>query len=65
MSCEAYTKDVMMKSKSSIVSIVFILVKVALDLFQKVGFMGKTFLFFKGSSSSIGSLGGVTLPFFC
>jgi hypothetical protein len=33
-----------------------------LDFFQEEGFGGDTFLFFKGSSSS---LGGVTFLFFC
>jgi hypothetical protein len=51
----------MMKSKSSIVSIVCILVKVALNFFREEGFGGETFLFFKGSASS---LGGVTSPCF-
>jgi hypothetical protein len=65
MSYEASATVVMIKSKSSTMSIVYILVKVSLDFFQKVGFMGETFLFFKGSSSSAGSLGGVTSPCFC
>jgi hypothetical protein len=51
----------MMKSKSSTVSTVFILVTVALVFFREEGFGGETFLFFKGSTSS---LGGVTSPCF-
>jgi hypothetical protein len=51
----------MMKSKSSTVSIVCILVKVALDLFQEEGFGVENFLFFRGSTSSVG---GVTSPYF-
>jgi hypothetical protein len=52
----------MMKSKSSAISTVFILVTVALDFFREEGLWGETFLFFKGS---ILSLGGVTYPSFC
>jgi hypothetical protein len=51
----------MMKSKSSAVSTFFILVTVAFDFFWEEGFKGETFLFFRGSTSS---LGGVTLPGF-
>jgi hypothetical protein len=51
-----------MKSKSSGVRIVYNLVIVAFKFFWEEGFGGETFLFFDGSSSS---LGGVTLPFFC
>jgi hypothetical protein len=52
----------MVKSKSSEVRKVYILVMVAFDLFWKEGFRGETFVFFKGSTSS---LGGVTsLGFF-
>jgi hypothetical protein len=47
----------MMKSKSLVVSTVFILVTAALDFFREEGFKGETFLFFRGS---ISSLGGVT-----
>jgi hypothetical protein len=47
----------MMKSKSSEVRTVCILVMVAFDFFQEEGFKGETFLFFKGLTSS---LGGVT-----
>jgi hypothetical protein len=54
----------MIKLKSFIVRIVCILVKVALDSIWEVGFMGETFLFFRGSASSVGSLGGVTPPCF-
>jgi hypothetical protein len=50
-----------MKSKSSEVRVVSNLVLVAFDFFLEQGFGGETFLFFKGSSSS---LGGVTSPFF-
>jgi hypothetical protein len=50
-----------MKSKSSGVRIVCNLVIVAFDFFREEGFGGETFLFFKGSSSSLGS---VTSPFF-
>jgi hypothetical protein len=46
-----------MKSKSSKVRAVCILVMVAFDFFRDEGFRGGTFLFFEGSSSS---LGGVT-----
>jgi hypothetical protein len=46
-------------SKSSVVSTVFILVMVALDFFQEEGFGGETFLFFRGSVSS---LSGVLSP---
>jgi hypothetical protein len=52
----------MMKSKSSEVRIVCILVIVAFDLFQEEGFRGETFLFFKGSTLS---MGGVTSPGLC
>jgi hypothetical protein len=52
----------MMKSKSSEVRVVSNLGLVAFDFFLEEGFGGETFLFFKGSSSS---LGGVTFPFFC
>jgi hypothetical protein len=52
----------MMKSKSSTLSTVCILVKVALDFFQEEGFEVETFLLFKGSVSS---LDDVTLPCFC
>jgi hypothetical protein len=62
ISCEASFRDAMMKSKSSAVSTIYILVTVALDLFWEEGFEGVTFLFFKGSASS---LGGVTSPCFC
>jgi hypothetical protein len=50
-----------MKSKSSEVRIVFIFVIESFDFFQEEGFGGETFLFFEGSSSS---LGGVTSPLF-
>jgi hypothetical protein len=50
-----------MKSKLSEVRVVSNLVPVAFDFFLKEGFGGETFLFFEGSSSS---LGGVTSPFF-
>ena len=46
MSCEASTIVAMMKSKLSTMSIVYILVKVAMDFFREVGFMGENFLFF-------------------
>jgi hypothetical protein len=62
ISFEASFTAVMMKSKSSTVSIVFILVMVALGFFQEEGFEGETFLFFKRSTSS---LANVTLPCFC
>jgi hypothetical protein len=64
ISCEASTTATMIKLKSSTVSIVYILVKVSLDFFRVVRFMGETFLFFRGSASSVGSLGGVTSPCF-
>jgi hypothetical protein len=51
-----------MKSKLSEVRVVCILVIDAFDFFLEEGFRGETFLFFEGSSSS---LGGVTSPFFC
>jgi hypothetical protein len=51
-----------MKSKSSAVSKVFILAAVALDLFHEEGLYRDTYLFLKGSVSS---LDGVTSPFFC
>jgi hypothetical protein len=52
-----------MKSKSLEVRTVCILVMVDFDFFQEEGFWGGgTFLFFKGSTSS---LGGVTLLGFC
>jgi hypothetical protein len=47
----------MLKSKSSEVRKVYILVMVAFNFFREKGFEGETFLFFKGSTSS---LGGVT-----
>jgi hypothetical protein len=56
ISSEASFMVFMMKSKSSVVSIVFILVTVAFDFFQEEGFGGETFLFFKGSNSSLGSV---------
>jgi hypothetical protein len=46
-----------MKLKSSEVRTVCILVIGDFDIFQEEGFEGETFLFFEGSSSS---LGGVT-----
>jgi hypothetical protein len=52
----------MMKSKSSIVRTVFILVTMALDFYWEEGFGGETFLLFRGSTLS---LGGVTSPGFC
>jgi hypothetical protein len=52
----------MMKSKSSEVRTVYILVMVAFNLFQEEGLGGETFLFFKGSTSY---LGGVTSPSLC
>jgi hypothetical protein len=60
--CEALLRATMMNSKSSVVSTVCILVMVALDFFWEEGFRGKTFLFFRGSVSSLGS---VTFPCFC
>jgi hypothetical protein len=50
-----------MKLKSSEVRIVYILVIEAFDFFREEGFGGETFIFFEGSSSS---LGGVTSPLF-
>jgi hypothetical protein len=50
-----------MKSKSSEVRVVSNLVLVSFDFFLEEGFGGKIFLFFEGSSSSLGS---VTSPFF-
>jgi hypothetical protein len=64
ISCEVSNTTVMMKSKSSSMSIVCSLVLVALDLFHEVGFMGEAFIFLKGSTSSMGSLGSVTSPCF-
>jgi hypothetical protein len=52
----------MMKSKSSGVRIVCNLVIFSFDFFQEEGFQGETFLFFEGSSFSLGS---VTSPLFC
>jgi hypothetical protein len=54
-------RDAMMKSKSSIVSTTFILVVVVLNFFWEESFGGETFLFFRGSTSSLGS---VTSPCF-
>jgi hypothetical protein len=51
----------MMNSKSSKVRTVFIFFMVAFDFFWEEGFRGETFLFLKGS---ISSLGGVTFPGF-
>jgi hypothetical protein len=65
MSYEEYSTAAMMNSRSSTVNIVFILVKVDLDFFREVGFMGETFILFKGSASSTGFLGTVTFPYFC
>jgi hypothetical protein len=62
ISIEASFRAAMMKSKSSVVSTICILVTVTLDFFQEEGFGGETFLFFKGSASY---LGGVTSPCFC
>jgi hypothetical protein len=53
ISIEASLRAAMMKSKSSVVSTVFILVMVALDFFQEEGFREEAFLFFKGSISSL------------
>jgi hypothetical protein len=52
----------MMKSNSSVVSMVFILVMVALNFFREEGFGREPFLFFR---ESVSSLGGVTSPCFC
>jgi hypothetical protein len=62
ISSEASFRAAMMKSKSSVVSTIFILVTVAFDFFWEEGFEGEPFLFFRGSTSS---LGGVTSPRFC
>jgi hypothetical protein len=62
ISYEVSFRASMMKSKSSVVSIVCILVTVALDFLWEEGFRGENFLFFKGSVSSIG---GVTSPYLC
>jgi hypothetical protein len=43
-----------MKSKSLEVRTVYILVMEAFDFFWEEGFRGETFLFFKGSTSSLG-----------
>jgi hypothetical protein len=51
-----------MKSKSSEMRMVYILVMFSFIFFREEGFGRETFLLFKGSSSS---LGNVTLPFFC
>jgi hypothetical protein len=59
ISGEASFIAVMMKSKSSTMRTICILVKVALDFFREEGFRGETFLFFKGSTLY---LGGVTSP---
>jgi hypothetical protein len=61
ISSEASFKVAMMKSKSSIVITVFILVMVAFDFFCEEGLGGETFLLFKGSTLSLGS---VTFPGF-
>jgi hypothetical protein len=61
ISSEASFRVAMMKSKSLVVSTIFILVTVALDFFREEGFGGETFLFFRGSTSSFG---GVTSPRF-
>jgi hypothetical protein len=65
ISSEVFERTTMMKSMSSIVSTVCNCGLVFLDFFHNVGFMGETFLFLEVSASSIGSLGGVTLPYFC
>jgi hypothetical protein len=62
ISKKASFRVAMMKSKSSIVSTVFILVTVAFDFFWEEGFRGETFLFFRGLTSSLGS---VTSSGFC
>jgi hypothetical protein len=62
ISSEALFRAAMMKLKSSKVRMVCILVIGDFDLFQEEGFGGETFLFFEGSSSSLGS---VTSPFLC
>jgi hypothetical protein len=54
----------MMKSISSIMSIVCICSLLNLGFFHDVGFMGETFILLEVSSLSIGSLGGVTSPCF-
>jgi hypothetical protein len=59
---ESSLRAAMMKSKSLVVSTIFILVMVALDFFREEGFRGETFLFFRGSFSY---LDGVTSPCFC
>jgi hypothetical protein len=61
ISSEESLRAMMMKSKSSTVSTVFILVMVAFNFFREEGFKGETFLFFRESTSS---LGGVTSPGF-
>jgi hypothetical protein len=61
ISYKASFRDSMMNSKSLVVSTVCILVTVVLDFFQEECCGGETFLFFRGSVSSLGS---VTLPFF-
>jgi hypothetical protein len=51
ISSEASFRAAMMKSKSSEVRTIYILVMVAFYFFQEEGFKGKTFLFFNGSTS--------------
>jgi hypothetical protein len=65
ISCEVSDTAAMMKSKSSSMITVCNLVLLDLDFFLKVGFVGESFLFLEGSTSSTGSLGGVmSLVFF-
>jgi hypothetical protein len=62
ISSEVSFRASMMKSKSSVVSTVFILVTMAFDFFREKGYGRENFLFFRGSTSS---LGGVTSPRLC
>jgi hypothetical protein len=64
ISSEASDIVAMMKSKSSSVRKIYILVLLAFDFFRDVGFVGETFLLLDGSMSSGGFCGGVNFPCF-
>jgi hypothetical protein len=55
----------MMRPISSTVSIVCNLGLLDFDFFPDVGFVGETSIFLDVSTSSRGSLGGITSPCFC
>jgi hypothetical protein len=64
MCSEAFDTTTIMNSKSSSMSTVCSLVLLALDFFCNVGFVGETFIFLDGSTSSGRLCGSVTSPCF-